>query len=164
MQVPKGRDQVSGGVSVPATPVANVLDQIQVTALLPFFLSILHTLLQLSKIMLWSTVKLHLAKVMPVIFDPLKSLPRSSKSCDCVTFRVLKYLLLTFSTLYASLSHDLIQAKVLSVVYWCFNREPKSASVLKIRQVFLSIYETFTFLVEPVTYMCNLMAWYINKY
>ena len=29
-------------------------------------------------------------------FGPLKTLPRSSKSCDCVTFMVLKYLLSTF--------------------------------------------------------------------
>ena len=70
--------------------------QIQVTALLPFFLSISHLLLQLSKIMLWSTMKLLLAIAMSIIFGPLKTLPRSSKSYDCVTFRVLKYLLSTF--------------------------------------------------------------------
>ena len=73
-----------------------VLYQIQVTALLPFFLSILHLLLQLSKIMLWSTVKLLLAIVMSIIFGPFKTLRRSSKSCDSVTFRVLKYVLSTF--------------------------------------------------------------------
>ena len=76
--------------------INRVLYQIQVTALLPFFLRKLHLLLQLSKIMLWSTVKLLLAIVMSIIFGPLKTLPRSSKSCDCVTFRVLKYLLSTF--------------------------------------------------------------------
>ena len=75
--------------------INRVLYQIQVTALLPFFLSILHLLLQLSKIMLWSTVKLLLAIVMSIIFGPLKTLPRSSKSCDCVTFRVLKIILWT---------------------------------------------------------------------
>ena len=37
-----------------------------------------------------------LAIVISIIFGPLKTLPRSSKSCDCVTFRVLKYLLSTF--------------------------------------------------------------------
>ena len=31
-----------------------------------------------------------------------------------------------FSTLYTSLPHDLIKAKVLSLVNWCFNRESKS--------------------------------------
>ena len=46
--------------------------------------------------MLWSTVKLLLAIVMSIIFGPLKTLPRSSKSCDCVTFMVLKYLLSVF--------------------------------------------------------------------
>ena len=76
--------------------INRVLYQIQVTALLPVFLSILHLLLQPSKIMLWSTVKLLLAIVISIIFGPLKPLPISSKSCDCVTFRVLKYLLSTF--------------------------------------------------------------------
>ena len=33
---------------------------------------------------------------MSIIFGPLKTLQRSSKSCDCVTFRVLKYLLSNF--------------------------------------------------------------------
>ena len=37
-----------------------------------------------------------LAILMSVIFGPLKTLPGSLKSCDCVTFRVLKYLLSTF--------------------------------------------------------------------
>ena len=31
-----------------------------------------------------------------------------------------------FSTLYTSLPHDLINAKVLSLVKWCFNRESKT--------------------------------------
>ena len=30
-----------------------------------------------------------------------------------------------FSTLYTSLPHDLIKAKVLSLVKWCFDRESK---------------------------------------
>ena len=76
--------------------INHVLYKIQVTALQPFFLSILHLLLQLSKIMSWSTVKLLLAIVISIIFGPWKTLPRSSKSCDCVTFRVLKYLLSIF--------------------------------------------------------------------
>ena len=50
--------------------INRVLYQIQVTALLPFFLSIL--ILQMSKIMLWSTVKLLLAIVMSIIFGPFK--------------------------------------------------------------------------------------------
>ena len=42
------------------------------------------------------TVKLLSAIVMSIIFGQFKTLPRSSKSCDCVTFRVLKYLFSTF--------------------------------------------------------------------
>ena len=33
---------------------------------------------------------------------------------------------LDFSTLYTLLPHDLIKAKVLSLVNWCFNRESKT--------------------------------------
>ena len=155
--------------------INRVLYQIQVTALLPFFLSILHLLLQLSKIMLWSTVKLLLAIVMSIIFGPLKTLPRSSKSCDCVTFRVFKYLLSTFSTLYTSLPHDLIKAKVLSLVNWCFNRESKSYLCTSLKAGFFSnkkydLYRCWScaelceaFLSSWKTYMCNLMAWYIKK-
>ena len=91
-----------------------VLYQIQVTALLPFFLSILHLLLQLSKIMLWSTVKLLLVIVMSIIFGPLKTLPMSSKSCDFVTFRVLKYLLSTF------LLYTWVDQKVLKLLAYLF--------------------------------------------
>ena len=50
---------------------------------------------------------------------------RSSKSCDYVTFRVLEYLLST-STSYTSLPHDLMKAKVLSLVNWCFNRDSET--------------------------------------
>ena len=38
-------------------------------------------------------------------------------------YTVLKYLLSTFPLLYTSLPHDLIKAKVLSLVNCCFNRE-----------------------------------------
>ena len=115
--------------------INHVLYQIQVTALLPFFLSILHLLLQLSKIMLWSTVKLLFAIVMSIIFGPFKTLPRSSKSCDFVTFRVSSF---DFSTLYISLPHDLIKAKVLSLVNWCFNRESKSYLCTSLKAGFFS--------------------------
>ena len=138
--------------------------QIQVTALLPFFLSILHLLLQLSKIMLWSTVKLLLAIVMSIIFGPLKTLPRSSKSCDCVTFQGSQVSSFDFSTLYTSLPHDLIKAKVLSLVNWCFNRESKSYLCTSLKAGFFSnkkydsyrcwscaeLCEAFTFLMENI--------------
>ena len=107
--------------------INHVLYQIQVTALLPFFLSILHLLLQLSKIMLWSTVKLHLAIVMSIIFGPLKTLPMSSKSCEVLrNFQGSQVSPFDFPTIYTSLPHDLIKAKVLSLVNWCFNRESES--------------------------------------
>ena len=128
------------------------------------------------KIMLWSTVKLLLAIVMSIIFDPLKTLQRSSKSCDCVTFRILKYFLSTFSTLYTSLPHDLIKAKVLSLVNRFFLTESQNlTSVLHLRQdvlatrnitridVGLARNYVKLLLSSWKTYMCNLMAWYINK-
>ena len=61
------------------------------------------------------TAKLLFAIVMKIIFGPSKTLPRSSKSCDCEIFRVLKYLLSTFP-LYTT-------QKLLSPVNCCFNRE-----------------------------------------
>ena len=99
---------------------------------------------------------------------------RSSKSCDCVTFRVLKYLLST-STLYTSLQHDLIKAKVVSLVNWCFNRESKTylctsykAGILETRSmtrvnVGLALSYVKLLLSSWKTYMCNLKAWFINK-
>ena len=52
---------------------------------------------------------------------------RSSKSCNCVTVRVLKYLLSTFSLYtYTPLPYDLIKAKVLSLVNLYLNIEPKT--------------------------------------
>ena len=145
--------------------INHVLYQIQVTALLPFFLSILHLLLQLPKVMLYSTVKLLLAIVMSIIFGPLKTLQRSSKSCDFVTFRVLlKVSSFDFSILYTSLPHDLIKAKVLSLVNWCFNRELKSYLCTSLKAGFFSnkkydsyrcwscaeLCEAFTFLMENI--------------
>ena len=53
--------------------INHVLYQIQVTSLLTFFLSILHLLFQLSKIMLWSTMKLLLAIVMTIFFRSIKN-------------------------------------------------------------------------------------------
>ena len=115
-----------------------VLYQILVTALLPFFLSILHLLLQLSKIMLWSTVKLLLAIVMSIIFGPLKTLPRSSKSCDCVTFRVLKYLLSTF-LLYTPHCHMIWSKQKCCLWSTGVSTESQNlTSVLHLRQDFLA--------------------------
>ena len=57
----------------------------------------------------------------------IKTLPRSSlKSCDCANFQCSPVSSFEFSTLYTSLPHNLIKAKVLSLVKWCFNRYLKS--------------------------------------
>ena len=77
-----------------------------------------------------------------------------------------------FSTLYTSLPHDLIKAKVMSLVKWWFNRESKTYLCSSDKARFSSnkkydsytcwtcteFYGVFTFLVE--SYMCNLMSWY----
>ena len=59
---------------------------------------------------------------MSVIFCPLITLSRSSKSCDCVNFQGSQVSSFDFSTLNPSLPHDLTKAKVLFLVKWCFNR------------------------------------------
>ena len=118
--------------------INHVLYQILVIALLPFILIILHLLLQLSKIMLWSTVKLLSATVMSIIFRPLKTLPRSSKKLRLHNFQGSQVSSFDFSTFYTSLPHDLIKAKVLSLVYWCFNRESKSYLCTSLRAGFFS--------------------------
>ena len=155
--------------------INRVLYQIQVTALLPFFLSILYLLLQLSKIMLWSTVKLLLAIATSIIFGPLKTLPRSSKSCDCVTLRVLKYLLSTF-LLYTPHCHMILSKQKCCLWSTGVSTESQNlTSVLHLRQDFLATRNVTRIdvglarsyvkllLSSWKTYMCNLMAWYINK-
>ena len=144
--------------------INRVLYEIQVTVLLPFFLSILHLLLQLSKIMLWSTVKLLLAIVMSIIFGPLKTLPRSSKSCNCVTFGVLKYLLSTF-LLYTPHCHMIWSKQKCCLWSTGVSTESQNlTSVLHLRQDFFSnkkydsyrcwscaeLCEAFTFLMENI--------------
>ena len=117
--------------------------------------------------MLWSTVKLLLAIVMSIIFGPLKTLPRSSKSCDCVTFRVLKYLLSTF-LLYTPHCHMIWSKQKCCLWSTGVSTESQNlTSVLHLRQDFLEtrniIYndsyrcwsctelcEAFTFLMENI--------------
>ena len=114
------------------------LYQIQVIALLLFFLSIFHLLLQLSKIMLWNSVKLILAIVMSIIFGQLKALPRSSKSCDCVTFRVLnsKYLFSIF-LLYTPHCQIILSKQKCCLLSTCASTESLNlTSVLHLRQDF----------------------------
>ena len=107
-----------------------------------------------------------LAIVMWIIFGPPKTLLKSSKSCVFETFMVLKYNVSSFdfSTLYRSLPHDLIKAKVLSLVKWCFNRESKTYLCTSDKAGFFSnkkydsyacwtfteLCEAFTFLMENI--------------
>ena len=70
-----------------------------------------------------------------------------------------------FSTLYTSLPHDLIKAKVLSLVNWCFNRESKTYLCTSVKAEFFfsnkkydsykcwscaELGEAFTFLMENI--------------
>ena len=60
-------------------------------------------------------------------FWSIKTLLKSSKNCGCETFiHCFQVSPFDFSTSYTSLPHDLIKAKVLSLVKWCFNRESKT--------------------------------------
>ena len=74
--------------------------------------------------MLSNTMKLFLAIVMLIILvhknssEAIEKLrPRNFQGSQVSSF--------DFSTLYTSLPHDLIKAKVFSLVNWCFNRESK---------------------------------------
>ena len=138
-------------------------------------LIILHLLLQLSKTMLWITVKLLLAIVMSIIFGPFKILPRSSKNCDCLTFRVLKYLLSTF-LLYTPHCHLILSKQKCCLWSTGVSTESQNlTSVLHVRQDVLAtrnmtridvgLARSFEKLLLSSwkTYLCNLMAWYINK-
>ena len=72
-----------------------------------------------------------------------------------------------FSTLYTPLPHDLIKAKMLSLVNWCFNRESKTylCTSAKTGCINVGLARSYVKLLLSSwkTYMCNLMAWYINK-
>ena len=116
-----------------------------------------------------------LAIVMSIIFGLLKTLPRSSKSCDCVTFRVLKYLLSTF-LLYTPHCHMILSKQKCCLWSTGVSTESKNlTSVLHLRQDFLAtrnmtridvgLARSYVKLLLSSwkTYMCNLMAWYINK-
>ena len=76
--------------------------------------------------------------VMSIIFGPLKTLPRSSKSCDCVTFGVLRYLLSTF-LLYTPHCHMILSKQKCCLLSTGVSTESeKRTSVLQIRQGFLA--------------------------
>ena len=114
--------------------------------------------------MLWSTVKLLLAIVMSIIFGPLKNSSEVIEKLRLRNFQGSQVSSFDFSTLYTSLSHDLIKAKVLSLVNWCFNRESKSYLCTSLKAGFFSnkkydsywcwscaeLCEAFTFLMENI--------------
>ena len=116
---------------------------------------------------------MNIAIVMSIIFGPLKTLPRSSKSCDCVTFRVLKYLLSTF-LLYTPHCHMIWSKQKCCLWSTGVSTESQNlTSVLHLRQDFLAtrhmtridvgLARSYVKLLLSSwkTYMCNLMAWYI---
>ena len=71
-------------------------------------------------------------------FWPIKTLPRSSKSCDCVTFGVLRCLLLTF-LLYTPHCHMILSKQKCCLLSTGVSTESqKRTSVLQLRQGFLA--------------------------
>ena len=137
--------------------------QILVTALLRSYLSTLHPLSQQSKIMLYSTVIMPLAIVMWIIFGPSKTLLKSSKSCGCETFRILKYLLSIFQ-LYTHPCHMILsKQKCCLLLNGVSIESQKLTSVRQIKHDFCptrnmtricwtctEFCEAFTFLVENI--------------
>ena len=72
------------------------------------------------------------------IFGPLKTLPRSSKSCDCVTFGVLRYFLSTL-VLYTPHCHMILsKQKCCLLSTGVSTKSQKRTSVLHLRQDFLA--------------------------
>ena len=156
--------------------INHVLYQIQVTALLVTIPS-KHITSALT------AVKDHVIKYSETAFSnsnvnffgPLKTLPRSSKSCDYVTFGVLRYLLSTF-LLYTPRCHMILSKQKCCLLSTGVSTETqKRTSVLQLRQGFLAtrnmtrinvgLARSYVKLLLSLwkTYMCNLMAWYINK-
>ena len=107
---------------------------------------------------------------MLIIFGPLKTLPRSSKRCDNVTFGVLRYLLSTF-LLYTPHCHMILSKQKRCLLSTGVSTESqKRTSVLKLRRGFLTtrnmtrinvgLARSYVKLLLSLlkTYMCNLMA------
>ena len=75
---------------------------------------------------------------MSIIFGPLKTLPRSSKSCDCVTFEVLRYRLSTF-LLYTPHCHMILSKQKCCLLSTGVSTESqKRTYVFLLRQGFLA--------------------------
>ena len=75
--------------------------------------------------MLSNTMKLRLAIVV-YIFLSIKNSSDVIEKLRLRNFQGSQVSSFDFSTLYTSMPHDLIKAKVLSLVNWCFNRESKT--------------------------------------
>ena len=108
-------------------------------------------------------------------FWSIKTRPRSSKSCDCLTFGVLRHLLSTF-LLYTPHCHMILSRQKCCLLSAGVSTESqKRVSVLQLRQGFLAtrnmtrtnvgLARSYVKLLLSSwkTYTCNLMTWYINK-
>ena len=93
-----------------------------------------------------TAVKDHVMKYSEIAFSnsnvnnfwSIKTLLRSSKSCDCVTFRVLKYLLSTF-LLYTPHCHMILSKQKCCLLSTGVSTESQNlTSVLHLRQDFFS--------------------------
>ena len=130
-----------------------------------------------------TAVKDHVIKYSETVFSNsnvnyfwcIKTLPRSWKNCDCVTFGVRMYLLSTF-LLYTTHCHMILSKQKCFLLSTGVSTESqKRTSVLQLRQGFLATRNMTRINVGLArrnvklllsswkTYMCNLMAWYINK-
>ena len=107
-------------------------------------------------------------------FWSIKTLPRSSKSYDCVTFRVLRYILSTFP-LYIPHCHMILSKQKCCPVLTGVSTESKTYPYTSDKVGFLAT-RSMTRInvglvlsyVKPLlsackTYMCNLKAWFINR-
>ena len=110
-----------------------------------------------------------------IIFGPLKTPPRSSKSCGCETFRVLKYLLSIFLHYTHHCRMILSKKKCCLLLNGVSTESQKRTSVLQIRRDFsptrhmtrinvgLALSLVKLLLSSWKIYMCNLVTWYTNK-
>ena len=108
-------------------------------------------------------------------FGPLKTPPRSSKSCGCETFRVLKYLLSIFLHYTHHCRKILSKKKCCLLLNGVSTESQKRTSVLQIRRDFsptrhmtrinvgLALSLVKLLLSSWKIYMCNLVTWYTNK-
>ena len=98
--------------------------------------------------MLLGTVKPPSAIVMWIIFGPFKTPPRSSKSCGCETFRVLKYLLSIFLHYTHHCRMILSKKKCCLLLNGVSTESQKRTSVLQIRRDF-----------SPTRHMTRINVW-----